>query len=696
MAAEALSDLSDRQLVEQLLAGQTEAVFEAVVRRHGAMVYRVCSRVLQHHQDAEDCFQATFLVLAQKLRALRKHASLASWLHGVAYRVALKAKAEAAARRCHEAKASVCQTMPPDDLSWGEVRAVLDAELARLPEKWRLPLVLCYLEARTQDEAAAQLGWSKRTLRRRLEEGRTGLGRRLSRRGVIWSAAVSAVLVSESVASAALSLGLVDSTVQAASLFAAGQTAAKDLISVKAAVLTKRVLESMCLAKLKIAMVVVGAAALLASGFSAVAIPAQQARPTDGNAFLRLDDDEAPHQPPARTDKEPSQDKERLDLSRTQNQPQVKTDKEMLQGTWRLLETHKHGKKVDAKDIPINPHRLLIDGSKVEIKLAKGGGDCGEFELNTAATPKEITITWLIQWRGIYRLDQDKLTICFNPDNGIRPDEFRTAADSGRVLFIYERTKKKEDKEPPEEAEKDRERPKKFARMIAPSAELRRDLSAFDAYRHGSEEKFLELERKADELLKKYTAPDDQARIYFEVAHVAAQSDIRNHVKRVRRFAERSLALSRDPLQRGCLYSYLGSAAEVEVEKTFEDRRQGAAAQLLMGYAEMLAQELPAKVPELPRVDKLGAEGIDPDPVKAAQARARYAAQMTARREAEFIRDLVHRRDTLANQLRGLYHPDPRIHGRDPDGPEKLRALAGKVLNDPTAVEALLELVIEP
>src|SRR6516162_9086459 len=112
MVAETLADQSDRELVERFLAGQDAAVFEAIVRRHGPMVYRVCWRVLQHHQDAEDAFQATFLVLAQGLRSVRKHASLASWLHGVAYRVALKSKAGAATRRRHEAQASACQTMP--------------------------------------------------------------------------------------------------------------------------------------------------------------------------------------------------------------------------------------------------------------------------------------------------------------------------------------------------------------------------------------------------------------------------------------------------------------------------------------------------------------------------------------------------------------------------------------------------------
>src|ERR1700736_6770271 len=102
MAAETLGHHSDRQLVERALAGRDEAAFQAIVHRHGPMVYRVCWRVLQHSQDAEDAFQATFLVLAQKLRTMRKHSSLASWLHGVAHRVALKAKAQAAARRRHE------------------------------------------------------------------------------------------------------------------------------------------------------------------------------------------------------------------------------------------------------------------------------------------------------------------------------------------------------------------------------------------------------------------------------------------------------------------------------------------------------------------------------------------------------------------------------------------------------------------
>jgi hypothetical protein len=235
------------------------------------------------------------------------------------------------------------------------------------------------------------------------------------------------------------------------------------------------------------------------------------------------------------------------------------------------------------------------------------------------------------------------------------------------------------------------ERPKKLARVPDPSPELRQELYALDAYRHGSARHFADLEHKADELLKKYPARDDQARIYFEVAHIAAQSDIRRHVARVRQYARKSLALSRDPLQRGQLYTYLGSAAEVQEGKEFEDRRREAAKELLAGYAEMLAQDLPAKAPELQPVDKVSP---DPDPIQAAQERARHAAQMAAREQAEFVSSLVSRRDTLANQLRWLYRPDPRVYGRNAEGPDELRALARKVLRDPAAVDALLAHVL--
>src|SRR5262249_42378219 len=147
-------------------------------------------------------------------------------LHGVALRVSCKARARAVARQRREAGAARPEAVPPDDLTWSEVRSALDAELSRLPDRWRLPLVLCYLEGQTQDEAADQLGWSKRTLGRGLAQARAALGSRLKGRGVAWSAVLPAVLASESLTATAMSLACVDSTVAAALAVVNGKSVA--------------------------------------------------------------------------------------------------------------------------------------------------------------------------------------------------------------------------------------------------------------------------------------------------------------------------------------------------------------------------------------------------------------------------------------------------------------------------------------
>jgi RNA polymerase sigma factor (sigma-70 family) len=279
MMAESLTGQSDRELVERFLAERNEAAFEAIVRRHGPMVYRVCFRILQQSQDAEDAFQATFLVLAQKLCGLHRQASLASWLHGVAHRVALKARVQAAVRRRHERQMASGAATPPDEMSWGELRMALDAELRGLPEKWRQPLILCYLEGRTQDEAAGQLGWSKNTLRRRLEEAREALGRRLRWRGV-WPAALSGLLLSDCVTTAAPAAGLIAATVDTATRFAFGQPASA--ASAKAIALSRGIATAMTLTKSKWAMVLVLVLAL--AGSAVVATHRSLAEPPQGPA----------------------------------------------------------------------------------------------------------------------------------------------------------------------------------------------------------------------------------------------------------------------------------------------------------------------------------------------------------------------------------------------------------------------------
>src|SRR5262245_46418973 len=148
------------------------------------MVLHVCRAVVGKEADAEDAFQATFLVLTRKAGSIRKGGSLGSWLHRIAYRTALKARARSVTRHEHEARAPVREASEPDDLSWSEVRRVVHEELNQLPERYRMPLVLCYLEGKPQEQAADELGLAKSTLRVRLERGRDLLRARLVRRGL--------------------------------------------------------------------------------------------------------------------------------------------------------------------------------------------------------------------------------------------------------------------------------------------------------------------------------------------------------------------------------------------------------------------------------------------------------------------------------------------------------------------------------
>ncbi len=260
---------TDRQLLEQFVTRREETSFVALIRRHGPMVLGVCRRVLGHEQDAEDAFQATFLVLARKAGSIRKHDSVSSWLHGVAHRIAEKLRAKEVRRAAHERKAASRPAVDPaEDVVWREIRCLLDSELARLPERYRGPLVLCYLQGKTQDEAARQLGWSLRTFRRRLQCARDLLTRRLTRRGVTLSAALSAPLLADAATQAALSPLLIASTVRAGLASATGQTTGA-LISVQVESLARFGVGSLLTKKASIAVVlllslIVGIGGLLA------------------------------------------------------------------------------------------------------------------------------------------------------------------------------------------------------------------------------------------------------------------------------------------------------------------------------------------------------------------------------------------------------------------------------------------------
>ncbi len=244
--------LSDGQLLARFLDSREEAAFAALLCRHGPMVLGVCRRLLGHVQDAEDAFQATFLVLARKAASVLKRESVGSFLYGVAYRTALRARARALRRRATERQV---QDMPHPEVAPAEARdwqPLLDEALNGLPEKYRAAVVLCDLEGRSRREAARALRLPEGTLSSRLATARRMLARRLARSGLSLSGGALAAMVAER-AAAAVPASLLKATAQAAVLIAAGQAAA---VLTPAALLMNEVLKAMLLTKLKVAVAV--------------------------------------------------------------------------------------------------------------------------------------------------------------------------------------------------------------------------------------------------------------------------------------------------------------------------------------------------------------------------------------------------------------------------------------------------------
>jgi RNA polymerase sigma factor (sigma-70 family) len=228
--------LTDWQLLQRFVAAGDQAAFALLVRRHGPMVLGVCRRLLGHEQDAEDVFQAAFVILARRAGAVRR-ADAGGFLYRVAHHLATRARAGAARRRQHERRAEVAAPADAErDVTWREMQGVVGEELQRLPGEARSALVLCYLEGRTHEEAARQLGWSKGTLRRRLDRGRELLRRRLLARGLAPLAALTATLFAEETTASAVSPLLIGATLRAATNSSAASPAVAALVDAGSAV----------------------------------------------------------------------------------------------------------------------------------------------------------------------------------------------------------------------------------------------------------------------------------------------------------------------------------------------------------------------------------------------------------------------------------------------------------------------------
>jgi RNA polymerase sigma factor (sigma-70 family) len=263
--AQVLTEAPDAWLLEWFVHGHEEAPFAALVRRHGPMVWAVSQRVLPHVHDAEDVFQATFLLLARKAASIRKAESVGSWLHGVAHRLALQLRLQQVRRQSREKRAADMQMNRSDaGTPLSEMQTALDTALQELPEKYRAALVLCYLEGNTQEETARQLGCPLATVRTRVARGRKLLRDRLVKKGLTLSTAGLASLLIASAAPAAAPAAVMKAAVQAALPFAAGQSATA-LCSKQMAGLVEGGLQTMFLTKVKTATAVLLAASLVAS-----------------------------------------------------------------------------------------------------------------------------------------------------------------------------------------------------------------------------------------------------------------------------------------------------------------------------------------------------------------------------------------------------------------------------------------------
>jgi RNA polymerase sigma factor (sigma-70 family) len=260
VSADAKVNLSDTELLGRFTKGGDERAFAALVKRHGGLVLGVCRRVLGNHADAEDAFQATFLVLSKKAAAIARQAALPSWLYQVAYRVAVKAKARALTRQRHEQQAEGHEAADPlTEITGRELLGVLDEELQALTERHRTPLVLCYLQGHTCDEAARRLGCSPRTLKRWLDQGRRCLARRLARRGLTLPAALLATGLTHAARAAAVPARLVTASARAANL---GPAAGAAPVSAAAVALAEGVSQGLPAWKLGPAALVLLAGAL--------------------------------------------------------------------------------------------------------------------------------------------------------------------------------------------------------------------------------------------------------------------------------------------------------------------------------------------------------------------------------------------------------------------------------------------------
>jgi RNA polymerase sigma factor (sigma-70 family) len=399
--------LTDGQLLTCFIELRDEAAIAALVRRHSPMVWGVCRRVLASHHDAEDAFQATFLVLVRKAASVAPRELVGNWLYGVAHQTALKARATAARRQARE---RLMTAMPEREAAeqdlWDDLQPLLDRELSRLPDKYRAPIVLCDLGGKTRKEAAGQLGVPEGTLAARLARGRVMLAKRLARQGLALSGGSLALLLARNATQACASPAVMASTIKAAALYAAGSAAAAGATSANAAALTEGVLKSMLLAKLKVATAVILVTAATVAGVGQLtyqALPQRQGATRAEDELKRV----AGGAPRA-------------------EDTGAKTDRQKLEGTWIAESVVWEGRRLSMAEIKDRDLKLSLKGDGYKVDPTKMPGEIDLLEGKDTV-------------KGIYRWDGDKLEVCLGARGGERPAAFKSERGTRTFLMTLQR-----------------------------------------------------------------------------------------------------------------------------------------------------------------------------------------------------------------------------------------------------------------
>jgi len=511
--------IPDGQLLDDYLDHRDEAALAALVQRHGPMVWGVCRRVLASHEDAEDAFQVTFLVLVRRAESIFPREKVGHWLYGVAFQTAVKARATVNTRKGREGpmfdglelaaapSGPISDTRPQPGTAewiahWNEVRAVLDDEVFQLPDNYRATVIHCDLKGETRKVAARNLGVPEGTVAGWLARARAMLAARLAQRGITpLSAGMLVAVLSQngaSAASVAVPTLLTAKTIQAASVFAAGQAASSAAIAVPLAALTEGVMKTMMMNKLKSALSV----GLYLGGLASAAIfltccpaeaqegtvrrtPPSQKRSERLTPLTREGSDrltpltregsdrltpltregsdrlipssreETPKlTPPVR------EGKERLTPSDAKpKKKEMSLDKGKIQGMWRIITAEVDGVRYGEGREEIKDDRLHIEKSQISFSSKerslltdpKPVEITATFELDHSQSPGSIVFQWKKSSNGkavpfpqkaIYELKRDTLRICIN--NGANetevPTDFSANSGSKRICWTFKRT----------------------------------------------------------------------------------------------------------------------------------------------------------------------------------------------------------------------------------------------------------------